>query len=156
MGQVILLDTNVVSELMRPVPNGAVLQWLDAQPPQDLATSTVTVAEIGAGLAVMPSGARQTDLRSRAAQLLAQGFAERIFGFDLAAAAVYSDLFALRRRSGRPPSGYDLLIAAIAHARGMAVATRNTSDFAGCGLRMVNPWEGLTAGEKGEKGLESE
>lgn len=141
----ILLDTNVVSELMRTLPNAAVLQWVDAQAPEDLATTTLTVAEIGAGLAVMPAGARQTDLRSRAARLLAQGFGERIFGFDLAAAAVYSDLFALRRSIGRPPSAFDLLIAAIAHARGMAVATRNVSDFAGCGLQLINPWDAMGA-----------
>ncbi len=143
MGRVILLDTNVVYELMRPVPDPVVVQWVDAQAVDDLATTTLTVAEIGAGLAVMPAGARQTDLRSRAARLLEQGFGQRIFGFDLAAAAVYSDLFALRRNTGRPPNAFDLLIAAIAHARGMAVATRNVADFAGCGLQLINPWDAL-------------
>lgn len=139
----ILLDTNVVSELMRPLPNAVVLRWLDAQTPDELATTTLTVAEIGAGLAVMPAGARQTDLRGRAAQLLTQGFGDRVFGFDMAAAAVYSSLFALRRNIGRPASGFDLLIAAIAHARGMAVATRNVADFDGCGLRLINPWDAV-------------
>ena len=141
----ILLDTNVISELMRPQPEAAVLQWVDAQATHDLATTTLTVAEIGAGLAVLPAGARQTDLRLRAARLLEQGFGDRIFGFDLAAAAAYGDLFALRRRSGRPASAVDLLIAAIAMARGMTVATRNVADFAGCGLLVRNPWDGPVA-----------
>lgn len=142
----ILVDTNVVSELLRIKPDAAVLQWFDAQAPQHLATTTLTVAEIGAGLAVMPVGARQIDLRSRATQLLTHAFGERIFGFDANAATVYSDLFALRRRIGRPSSGFDLLIAAIAHTRGMVVATRNVDDFSECGLHLINPWDRRASG----------
>ncbi len=136
----ILLDTNVISELMRPAPDAAVQTWLDALAPQDLATTTVTVAELGAGLVMLPDGARRTELRRRAAELLQQGFRERIFHFDLDAAAAYADLFGLRRRAGRPTSGFDLMIAAIAKVRGMAVATRNVSDFEGCGVILVDPW----------------
>ena len=136
----ILLDTNVVSELMRPAPAPAVLRWMDAQDPAALGTTTITVAELGAGIALLPAGARQQDFRARAAALLSQGFGERIFGFDLDAAAAYGDLLVQRRRIGRPPSGFDLLIAAIAHTRGMAVATRNVADFEGCNLPLINPW----------------
>ena len=137
----ILLDTKVLSELMRPAPDPAVLRWLDGQPSDGLATTTVCVAELGAGLAVLPAGARQQDLRARAAKLLSQGFVDRIYGFDLAAAAAYGDLLAMRRRAGLSASGFDLLIAAIAHTRNMAVATRNLGDFEGCGLSLVNPWD---------------
>ncbi len=136
----ILLDTNVVSELMRPSPEPAVLKWINEQAPAHLVTSTLTVAEIGAGLAVLPDGARKEDLRSRAAALLSQGLGERILGFDLHAAATYGDLIAARRAMGRPMQGIDLLIAAIAHSRSIAVATRNVADFEGCGLALVNPW----------------
>lgn len=138
----ILLDTNVLSELMRPAPDPAVLRWLDGQPPDGLATTTICVAELGAGLAVLPTGARQQDLRARAATLLSQGFGERIYGFDLNAAAAYGDLLAMRRRAGLSASGFDLLIAAIAYTRNMVVATRNIADFEGCGLRLLNPWDG--------------
>ena len=89
----------------------------------------------------MPAGARQQDLRARAAKLLSQGFVDRIYGFDLAAAAAYGDLLAMRRRAGLSASGFDLLIAAIAHTRNMAMATRNLGDFEGCGLSLVNPWD---------------
>ena len=140
----ILLDTNVLSELMRPAPADAVLRWLDGQPPDGLATTTLCVAELGAGLAVLPAGARQQDLRARAATLLSQGFVGRIYGFDLDAAAAYGDLLAMRRRAGLSASGFDLLIAAIAHTRNLTVATRNIGDFEGCGLRLLNPWDDPT------------
>lgn len=139
----ILLDTNVVSELMRPVPAPAVQRWLDKQDAASLATTTITVAELGAGLALLPAGAKQQDLRARAASLISQGFGDRIFGFDLDAASAYGGLLAQRRRMGRAPSGFDMLIAAIAHARGMAVATRNVADFEGCGLLLINPWQDM-------------
>lgn len=138
----ILLDTNVLSELMRPAPAKAVLRWLDGQPPDGLATTSLCVAELGAGLAVLPAGARQQDLRARAAALLSHGFGERIYGFDLDAASAFGDVLSMRRRAGLSASGFDLLIAAIAHTRNMAVATRNLSDFEGCGLRLLNPWDG--------------
>ena len=125
----ILLDTHVVSELMRCAPAPAVQRWLDVQDAASLATTTITVAESGAGLALLPAGAKQQDLRARAASLLSQGFGDWIFGFDLDAASACGNLFAQRRRMGRPPSGFDLLIAAIAHTRGMAVATRNVAGF---------------------------
>ncbi len=136
----ILLDTNVVSELMRPAPAAAVLGWLRAQRAEDVATTAIALAELCAGLALLPAGARKRDLQSRLDLLFARGFAGRVFGFTAPAASVYGDLFAARQRSGRPAAAFDLLIAAIAVAHGFVVATRNVADFHGCGVPLVNPW----------------
>jgi len=136
----ILLDTNVVSELMRPTPDASVLAWTKAQAVDELATSVVTVAEIGAGLACLPSGARRRDLVARWSRLQDDGFGERIFGLDHAAAKVYGELFAQRQRAGRTTAAFDLLIAAIAHTNRLAVATRNVRDFEDCGIQIINPW----------------
>ncbi|HSI58008.1 MAG TPA: type II toxin-antitoxin system VapC family toxin [Ideonella sp.] len=137
----ILLDTNVISELMLPQPAATVLAWIARQAPDQLATTTITIAELNAGIAVLPDGARRRDLQSRVELLIQQGLGPRVYGFDSAAAGLYGELFAARRRVGRPLIGLDLLIAAIARARGMALATRNTTDFEGCGLQLVNPWQ---------------
>jgi len=137
---VILLDTNVVSELMRPVPDAKVLAWTRAQASEALATSVITVAEIGAGLSCLPVGARRRDLVARWSRLRDDGFGVRIFGLDLEAAKAYGDIFAKRQRSGRPAAAFDLLIAAIAQAHGLVVATRNVRDFEDCGVRFINPW----------------
>lgn len=136
----ILLDTNVVSELMRPAPDVAVLAWTRAHAIEELATSVVTVAEIGAGLACLPAGARRRDLVTRWSRLQDDGFGGRIFGLDLAASRVYGELFALRQRTGKAAAAFDLLIAAIARVHGLAVATRNGRDFEGCGVQIINPW----------------
>jgi predicted nucleic acid-binding protein len=136
----ILLDTNVVSELMRPVPDARVLAWTKAQAIDELATSVVTVAEIGAGLACLPAGARRRDLVARWSRLQDDGFGERIFALDHAAAKVYGELFAQRQRAGRSTAAFDLLIASIAHIHGLTLATRNVRDFEDCGVLIVNPW----------------
>jgi len=136
----ILLDTNVVSELMRPAPEASVLAWTKAQAVDELATSVVTVAEIGAGLACLPAGARRRDLVARWCRLQDDGFGDRIFGLDHAAAKVYGELFAQRQRAGRSTAAFDLLIAAIAHIHRLAVATRNVRDFEGFGVQIINPW----------------
>ena len=136
----ILLDTNVVSELMRTVPDAAVLAWTKTRANDELATSVVTVAEIGAGLACLPAGARRRDLLARWSRLQDEGFGERIFGLDRTAAKMYGELFAQRQRAGRAAAAFDLLIAAIAHIHGMAVATRNVRDFEDIGVQIINPW----------------
>jgi predicted nucleic acid-binding protein len=136
----ILLDTNVMSELMRTVPDPGVLSWLRSQAREQLATTSVTVAEVGAGLAVMPTGARRRDLQSRWDRLLQAGFGERVLAFDDTAAAVYPEIYAKRRRMGRPAGGFDMQIAAIARCRDAVVATRDAGDFEGCGVVIVNPW----------------
>jgi predicted nucleic acid-binding protein len=136
-----LLDTNVLSELMRPAPAVAVMRWLQVQRHEDLFTSSITVAELRTGVALLPEGARRRDLGQRLNTLLTSGFGARILGFDASAAAVYADLMAIRQRAGRPATGFDLLIAAIAKERGWPVVTRNVADFEGCGLVLINPWE---------------
>lgn len=136
----ILLDTNVVSELMRPAPDASVMAWTRSQAIEELATSVVTVAEVGAGLACLPAGARRRDLVARWSRLQDEGFGERIFHLDRAAAKVYGELFAQRQRAGQSTAAFDLLIASIARTHGLTVATRNVRDFEDCGVQIVNPW----------------
>ena len=136
----ILLDTNVVSELMRPNPDAAVFGWVKAQDIEDMATTVVTVAEICAGIACLPIGARRRGLQSRWDSLLADGFGGRILGLDKDAATMYGELFAQRQRAGRSIGAFDLLISAIARVRGLDVATRNVRDFKDCGVNVINPW----------------
>jgi predicted nucleic acid-binding protein len=107
----------------------------------ELATSSVTAAEIGAGIAALPAGARQRDLRERWQRLRRTGFGEdRVLPFDTTAADVYGELFGKSRRSGRPVGAFDLQIAAIASVRGLRVVTRNVRDFADLGVDVLNPW----------------
>ncbi len=136
----ILLDTNVVSELMRPAADAAVLAWVRGRKIDELATSVVTVAEIGAGMACLPASARRRDLMARWDRLLSDGFGARILALDKDAATVYGELFARRQRAGRSTGAFDLLIAAIARVHGATVATRNVRDFEDCDVGVVNPW----------------
>ena len=136
----ILLDTNVVSEVMRVAPSPAVLAWLNEQDSTTLFVSTVTIAEIEYGLRVLPDGKRRVGVRDRFEQFLAQAFAGRIRDFDQDAARSYGDVMGGRREIGRPMSVPDGQIAAIARSCGCAVATRNVADFEGCGLSLVNPF----------------
>ena len=136
----ILLDTNVVSEVMRVAPTPAVLTWLNEQDSTTLFVSTVTIAEIEYGLRVLPDGKRRVGLRERFEHFLAQAFAGRVCDFDQAAARSYGEVMGGRREIGRPMSVPDGQIAAIARSRGYAVATRNVADFEDCGLSLVNPF----------------
>jgi predicted nucleic acid-binding protein len=123
----ILLDTNVISEPWKPVPDGAVVAWLDAQTIETLFLCAITIAELRFGIAAMPSGKRQTVLRDRLEDEVLPHFAERILPFDLAASQFYSELMARARVTGRAISNADGYIAATAVANGIAVATRDTS-----------------------------
>jgi len=137
----IVLDTNVISEAMLPAPNGKVRQWLSAQPSQQLFTSTVSLAEILYGLEILPLGKRRAALSAIAETMFATLFAQRILVFDPLAAREFPAIAAGRRLRGRPISVLDAQIAAIAKANSATLATRNTLDFEGCGVRLVNPWE---------------
>jgi toxin FitB len=137
----ILLDTNVVSELMRPVSSPAVLKWMSKQPALHLYTSSITVAEILYGIEVLPQGHRRRELLEGAERMLTQVFAGRILVFDEPAARSFSQIAAVRRRHGRPIAEMDAQIAAIASVHDALLATRNTSDFEDCGVRLINPWE---------------
>jgi len=138
----ILLDTNVLSEMMRASPDSTVLRWLDGQPNADVMISAVTVAEIRLGLALLPEGLRKAALTERAEAMFREDFSEDCLAFDASAAAEYAEIVARRTRLGRPISVEDAQIAAIARAGGLTLATRNTKDFLEIeGLTLVNPWE---------------
>jgi predicted nucleic acid-binding protein len=141
---VILLDTNVVSEVMAPAPAATVLEWLDARDAATLYISTVTIAEIGYGLRILPAGKRRQLLEGRFEEFVELGFDQRVLSFDHAAARFYAELMARRREIGRPMGIADGQIAAIARANRLAVATRNVRDFEECGLEIMNPFEDRT------------
>lgn len=136
----ILLDTNVISELMRPAPSVTVENWIGAQPAASLFIAAITEAELRYGLALLPEGQRQRHLIFQAEAMLTEDFANRILPFDSAAAVAYAQIAAARRQAGRPIAQADAQIAAIALSRGAAVATRNVADFADCGIAVLNPW----------------
>ena len=137
-----VLDTNVVSELMRPAPAPAISSWVAERATSSLFLTAVTEAELRFGLAVMPPGKRRDSLRADLERMLDTGFANRILPFDSDAARAYAEIAAGRRGIGRPIGQADGQIAAIARARGMAVATRNVRDFEDMGIDIFNPWDG--------------
>jgi predicted nucleic acid-binding protein len=137
----LLLDTSVVSELMRPRPNPRVLDWVAAQPLAEMAVATITVMEVRFGIALLPRSKRRSDLDMKFRQLLAQGFAGRVLPFDEAAADACADIRAARRRMGNPITTEDGMIAAIARVHGAPVATRDVGGFERCDLALINPWE---------------
>jgi len=139
---VIILDTNVISEVLRPVPAKSVLAWLAAQEPEEVFTTAITLAESLFGLERMPSGKRRADLSESIERIFAQAFPSRILSFDEAAARAYAKLFAMRIAVGRPIAGADAMIAAIARSRHATLATRNTRDFEHCGIQLIGPWNG--------------
>jgi predicted nucleic acid-binding protein len=136
----ILLDTNVLSELMRPAPSAAVERWMGSQPAAGIFISAITEAELRYGLALLPEGRRRKQLVAQVEAMLAEDFAGRILPFDSPAAAAYAHIAAARRRSGRPITQADAQIAAIAASRGAAVATRDIAAFVDCGIDLIDPW----------------
>lgn len=138
----ILLDTNVLSELMRPAPSAAVVGWIGRQPAASLFISAITEAELRYGLALLPDGHRQKRLVTQAEAMLAEDFAGRILPFDSPAATAYARIAAARRHAGRPISQADAQIAAIAASRGASLATRDVAGFVDCGVDVIDPWNG--------------
>ncbi len=136
----IVVDTNVVSEGMRPEPHAAVEAWLQTIDPTDLAVTTITIAEILLGIALLPRGRRGADLELRFKSFVTRVIEDRVLVFDTPAAEHYAAIAAQRRAAGRPASQADVMVAAIAAANGAAVATRNVSDFADFGVPVVDPW----------------
>lgn len=135
-----VLDTNVLSALMRPEPIPAVADWIASRPLDLLFTSSVCQSEILAGLAVMPDGRRRRDLEAAAWAMFADDFSGRILPFDSECAVLYAELFATRRRMGRPATTVDLMVASIARTHGASVVTRDAGGFEGCGLTVIDPW----------------
>ena len=138
----IILDTNVVSEFMRTEPDPGVQEWERCQRSEELAVSAISVAEIGRGIARLPAGKRQTELAERFDIFMEVAFERRVLPFDEAAARAYGPLAAGREKAGLHADAVDLMIAAIARCHRAAIATRNTSDFEGCGLVLIDPWSG--------------
>jgi toxin FitB len=138
----IILDTNVLSELMRPKPSPRVAAWVAKQPPTELFTTSITEAEIFYGIELLTKGKRREGLLAAAEAMFAEDLRDRIFGFESDAALVFSKIAARRRALGRPNSHADAQIAAIAQVRGAKLATRNVADFDDCGLDVVDPWNG--------------
>jgi predicted nucleic acid-binding protein len=140
----ILLDTSVVSELMKATPEPVVMAWVNTVPTASVFMSSVTQAEILYGVALVPEGKRREGL-ARAAQTVSEThFRGRILPFDSGAAEAFAVLAAERRRAGRPIAQADAQIAAIARSRGAELATRNVADFEGCGVDIINPWGAVT------------
>jgi len=136
---VIVVDTNVVSELMRLSPSPRIRDWVNAQTPGELYTTAVTVAEIRCGLERVPDGRRKDSLLSTATEVFAS-FSEFIQPFDADAAVWYATIVARRDRLGLPIDGFDAQIAAICRTRGAALATRNAKDFRETGIGVIDPW----------------
>ncbi len=137
----IVLDTNVLSEMMKASPSAGVARWLAAQPATSLYTTAVTQAEILHGVMLLPAGRRRGAIEKAAEAMFDEDFAGRVLPFGSDAARLYARIAADRRRAGRPISHFDAQIAAIARSTGAAVATRDVADYHGCGVEVIDPWE---------------
>ena len=137
----ILLDRHVVSEPLRATPDARVIAWIDAQPLETLFLSAITVAELRAGLSLLPAGKRQAGLQESLERRVLPLFAGRVLPFDLACTPAFSSLTATARASGLAISTADGLMAAIAAANGLTVATRNTRPFEAAEVAVINPWQ---------------
>jgi len=137
----IVLDTTVLSELMRLQPAPEVLAWLDRQPAEDLFVTAMAVAEILYGIERLPPGQRREELGAAAGRILADAFAGRVLAFDERAAVAYAAVVSAREQAGRPIGMADAQIAAICRAHDVALATRNTADFALLDISLINPWQ---------------
>ena len=137
----IVLDTNVLSELMKPEPAPRVVDWMAGQPTLSVYTTSIAQAEILHGVMLLPRSRRRSALEAAAASMFAEDFAGRILGFGTDAALPYAEIASARRRRGRPLSYFDAQIAAIARLVGATLATRNVADFQGCGVTLVDPWK---------------
>ena len=140
MKAISILDTNVVSELMRPSPFEIVANWVDRQISTGLYISTITEAELRYGTELLPEGRRKNGLLSTMEAMFREEFAGRILPFDRAAARAYAVIAATRRAAGLSVKHSDCQIAAIAYSVGASVVTRNVRDFEGCGVDVINPW----------------
>ncbi len=137
----IILDTNVISELTRPVSDSGVIAWLDSLPPEEAAITAITAAELRYGVRRMPDGRRKTELSEAVSALINTDFRGRVEPFDVLAADQYADVVTARERAGKPIGISDAQIASICRVLNATLATRNTSDFTGTGVNLINPWK---------------
>jgi toxin FitB len=138
----LILDTNVISETMQAAPSPRVSEWLAQQQSAELFTTTISMAEILYGIELLATGKRRTALLAGAYRMFGKVLFGRILPFDEEAARAFAQIAAERRTRGRPIAEFDAQIAAIARSRRAILATRNTADFEGCGVHLVNPWQG--------------
>lgn len=136
----IVLDTNVLSEILRPEPDARVQAWLEAQPRPSLFTTTVTRGELFYGVRLLPDGQRKVSLVNAVQAIFDQDLAGQVLSFDNASADAYARIAAARKIAGKPISQFDAMIAAITRSRGASLATRNIRDFTNCGIDLVDPW----------------
>ena len=137
----LVLDTNMLSAMISAEPIRKVADWILDQPSEELFTAAVCQAEILSGISILPNGRRRAALEEAARAMFADDFHGRVLPFDTEAAAAYAEVFADRRKAGRPAGTVDLMLAAIARVRGASVVTRNVADFEGVGLTIINPWD---------------
>ena len=135
----IVLDTNVVSELMRAEPSPGVASWIRARDRRELRTTTITVAEVRYGIARLPDGRRKQVLLAAAGRVFA-AFVDQLLSVDAAAAEQYAAIASSCERAGKPIGGFDALIAGVCRSKGATLATRNVSDFEGTGIEIIDPW----------------
>jgi predicted nucleic acid-binding protein len=138
----IVLDTNVLSEALRPSPEETVLRWLAEQNRNVVFTTAITQAEILYGIEMLPPGKRRSRLHAAVERLFTDEFHGRVLPFDAESALVYPKIVADRAHMGRPISQFDAIIASVCRSRDAMIATRNASDFEDCGLAIINPWNG--------------
>lgn len=136
----IVMDTNVLSELLRPKPDDHVVAWIAGQSRAALFTTTVTRGEISYGVQRLPDGQRKEKLRSAVRAIFDEDLAGRVLSFDNDSADLFAEIAASRHQAGKPISQFDAMIAAISRSRGASLATRNVKDFVDCGIEVVNPW----------------
>jgi predicted nucleic acid-binding protein len=136
----IILDTNVISELMRATPDAAVVRWVNARPATSLYVTSITQAEILHGIQLLARGKRRDAIAAAANEVFEHDFVGRVLPFGSDAAVAYASIAAARRRAGRSISGFDAQIAAIARALDADLATRNVDDFDDCGVEVIDPW----------------
>jgi predicted nucleic acid-binding protein len=137
---VIILDTSVLSETVKPSPSERVLGWLAVQDPLRVYTTTITQAEILSGVELLPVGKRRAALADGVAIMFREDFSGRILPFDEEAAHAFAKILATRNAMGRPMAQLDAMMAAVARSHSATLATRNTGDFEHCGVLLVNPW----------------
>lgn len=136
-----VLDTNVISEIMRPKPVPQVAAWIARQPMASLFTVSICQAEILSGIALLPEGRRRSAIEAAARAVFARDFEGRVLPFDSEGATIYADILAARRNAGRPIATIDLIVASVARSQGASVVTRDIGGFDDCGLTLINPWE---------------
>jgi predicted nucleic acid-binding protein len=136
----IVLDTNVVSEPLRPAADPAVLAWLDLQDIQTLYLTTISLAELRHGIAVLPGGRRRSRLAAELEERIIPLFDGRILGFDIAASSAYAEIRVRTRKAGKTLGAADSYIAATVAAHGFAIATRDTAPFEAAGIPVIDPW----------------